>query len=373
MIGWIALMTLLPLLGCGSVLYLAGRVMKFSPLRALGERSRWGARALAMGLVLVPLGIIWLMWGSMNAVIVLLHFAIFWLICDGVFRLFRGKKPASRRYWAGVAAALVSVSYLTVGFVQANHVWKKNYTVETDKAAGSFRVALIADSHMGTTFDGAGFRKKLEQIQAESPDILVIAGDFVDEDSTRADMLEACAALGDFETPYGVYFAFGNHDKGLYTPGRDFSGDDLVAALEENGVTVLQDESVVLDGRIALVGRKDASEELNFGGSRAGTGELLAGIDPALFTVVLDHQPREYDDQAAAGADLVLSGHTHGGQLFPLMQLMALTHLTGDERAYGTETRLGSTFVVTSGISDWAIQFKTGCRSEFVIIDIQGK
>lgn len=88
--------------------------------------------------------------------------------------------------------------------------------------------------------------------------------------------------------------------------------------------------------------------------------------------MVLDHQPREYDDQAA-GADLVLSGHTHGGQLFPLMQLMALTHLTGDERAYGTETRLGSTFVVTSGISDWAIQFKTGCRSEFVIIDIRGK
>ena len=361
------------LLGCGSVLYLAGRAMKFSPLRALGERSRWGARALALGLVLLPLGIVWLAWGSMNAVIVLLHLSIFWLICDGAFRLFRGKKPAPRRYWVGASAVLVTVSYLTVGYVQANHVWKTGYTVETQKAAGNFRVALIADSHLGTTFGGAGFREKLEQIQAEAPDILVISGDFVDEDSTRADLEIVCAALGEFETPYGVYFAFGNHDKGLYPPGRDFSGDDLVALLKENDVTVLQDESVVLDGRIALVGRMDASEELNFGGSRAGTGELLAGIDPALFTVVLDHQPREYDDQAAAGADLVLSGHTHGGQLFPLMQLMALTHLTGDERAYGTETRLGSTFVVTSGISDWAIQFKTGCRSEFVIIDIRGK
>lgn len=372
MLGWMMLMALL-LLGCGSVLYLAGRAMKFSPLRALGERSRWGARALALGLVLLPLGIVWLAWGSMNAAIVLLHLSIFWMICDGAFRLFRGKKPAPRRYWAGASAVLVTVSYLTVGYVQANHVWKTGYTVETQKAAGNFRVALIADSHLGTTFGGAGFREKLGQIQAEAPDILVIAGDFVDEDSTRADLEIVCAALGEFETPYGVYIAFGNHDKGLYTPGRDFSGDDLVALLEENSVTVLQDESVVLDGRIALVGRMDASEELNFGGSRAGTGELLAGIDPALFTVVLDHQPREYDDQAAAGADLVLSGHTHGGQLFPLMQLMALTRLTGDERAYGTETRLGSTFVVTSGISDGAIQFKTGCRSEFVNIDIREK
>ena len=259
MLGWMMLMALLLLLGCGSVLYLAGRAMKFSPLRALGERSRWDARALALGLVLLPLGIVWLAWGSMNAVIVLLHLSIFWLICDGAFRLFRGKKPAPRRYWAGASAVLVTVSYLTVGYVQANHVWKTGYTVETQKAAGNFRVALIADSHLGTTFGGAGFREKLGQIQAEAPDILVIAGDFVDEDSTRADLEIACAALGEFETPYGVYFAFGNHDKGLYPPGRDFSGDDLVALLKENGVTVLQDESVVLDGRIALVGRMDST------------------------------------------------------------------------------------------------------------------
>lgn len=87
---------------------------------------------------------------------------------------------------------------------------------------------------------------------------------------------------------------------------------------------------------------------------------------------MLDHQPHDYDAEAASGVDLVLSGHTHGGQLIPLVQLIRWFHLHGDDAVYGQERRGDTDFLVTSGISDWAILFKTGCRSEYVIIEIQG-
>ena len=99
--------------------------------------------------------------------------------------------------------------------------------------------------------------------------------------------------------------------------------------------------------------------------------ELTAGLDPEKFSIVLDHQPHDYDAQVAAGVDLVLSGHTHGGQLIPLNRMGEWLGL--DDKSYGMEKRGNTSFVVTSGISDWVIQFKTGCRSEYVVIDIQGQ
>ena len=83
--------------------------------------------------------------------------------------------------------------------------------------------------------------------------------------------------------------------------------------------------------------------------------ELTADLDPDKFSIVLDHQPQDYEAQAKAGVDLVLSGHTHGGQLFPLMTIENHTDLAPDDRVYGYEKRGSTNFIVTSGISDWAI------------------
>ena len=343
--------------------------------------------------VLLPLGVCFALWGAMNALIILLHLALFGLLADLVCRVIgKLRKKRFARNYAGLAALLLTVAYLGVGWYQASHVWRTAYTVTTGKAVGQLRVGLIADSHLGTTFDGAGFAAHMKTLQAEKPDVVVVAGDFVDERSSRADMVAACKALGGLETPYGVYFVFGNHDKGNYSgghagqtpegirkagkrsglmPDRDFTAEDLVNELEANGVTVLQDETVLLDDRFYLIGRQDASEETENRGGRASMQELTQGLDEQYYSIVLDHQPHDYDGEAASGVDLVLSGHTHGGQLIPLVQLIDWFGF-GDDNVYGLERRADTDFVVTSGISDWAISFKTGCRSEYVIVDIQG-
>lgn len=354
--------------------FLIYSVRKFRFVSALSHGSKAASWLISAAVLLLPSAIIWAVWGYMNAIIVLLHLAVFWGIAALIqWAVQKRRKKPFRRYYAGIIAVLITVLYLGVGFVQANHVWQTDYAVTTTKNVGSLRVALLADSHVGTTFDGEGLAVHIARIQEQQPDVVVIAGDFVDEDTSKEDMVAACQALNQLDTPYGVYYVFGNHDKGLYANGqRGYDGDDLIAELQKNGVTVLQDESVLIDNRFYLVGRQDASEETDFGGSRAKISDLTKNLDDDTYTIVLDHQPNDYDAEAESKADLVLSGHTHGGQMIPLMQFMRWFHI-GDDNVYGLERRGNTDFIVTSGISDWAIQFKTGCWSEYVIIDIQGR
>ena len=97
--------------------------------------------------------------------------------------------------------------------------------------------------------------------------------------------------------------------------------------------------------------------------------QLTEALDKNKFSVVLDHQPNDYANQADSRVDLVLSGHTHGGQLFPLNRVGEW--IGANDKVYGYERRYLTDFIVTSGISDWTIKFKTGTKSEIVVIDVK--
>lgn len=371
---WILISALALLCTGGCFFYIANRLSRLTFFEALAGGKRWRRVLLGIGLTLLLALVLSLTMGYINAIICFIHLAVFWLIIEGAARLIC---RISRRGWgriartaAGCAAILFTAVYLAAGWMQAYRVWETDYAFVTQKEVGTLRIVQISDSHVGTTFDGDGFAKAIAPIDALEPDVVVVTGDFVDDDTTKENMIRSCEALGALHTKYGVYFVFGNHDKGYYAAShRGYTGDDLIAELEKNGVTVLQDESVLIDDRFYLIGRQDRSEENERGNGRASMAELVSGLDTDKYMVVLDHQPCDYDAQAESGVDLVLSGHTHGGQLIPLDLLNPL--LSENDRVYGTETRGSSNFIVSSGISDWAIRFKTGCRSEYVVIDIE--
>lgn len=361
-------------LAVGSVLgivYLGSRFAKFQMVRKVTKGKK--ILGFLMGLVLV-LAIAFATraaLGAINAAITILHLMVFWLLCDCIGWIAEKKRGQKfRRYYAGISAIGITAAYLACGWFLANHVWATRYALETDKQVGNLRIVLFADSHVGNTFSGEGFSRWVEKMQAENPDIVVIAGDYVDDDTSKEDMVAACEALGTLETTYGVYYVFGNHDRGYYGPAyRGYSGADLVAELEKNDVTVLQDETVLLGEDFYLIGRQDRSQD-QMGMPRATMEELTADLDSDRYSIVLDHQPHDYEAQAASGVNLVLSGHTHGGQLFPFHRMGEWLGM--DDKSYGCERRGGTDFIVTSGISDWAIQFKTGCKSEYVVVDVQG-
>ena len=356
---------------CG-LLYLGNHISKFSLIAKLGRGKEWRSWLAGFAIVAAVFGL--LAWGLnlMNAVVCLLHFVCIWLLCDLVFAVIkRIRKKDFAHYYAGTAAVVLSLGTLLAGWYLDHHVSAVFYTIETEKDVPELRIIQFADSHIGTTFSGKDFAKHVAAMQAHNPDAVVIVGDFVDDGTTRAEMEAATAALKQFVTPQGVYFVFGNHDKGYHNPAlRGFTGSDLVRELKANNVTVLQDENVLLQNAFYIIGRNDSSEFMR-GGRRESMQQLTKDLDRSKFAVVLDHQPNDYQNQAQSGVDLVLSGHTHGGQLFPLNKVGEW--IGANDRTYGHERRGLTDFIVTSGISDWALKFKTGTKSEFVVIDIKKK
>ena len=323
----------------GILWYLVFCVHRFGLLQRLKARRPVLSWLIAIGCVSL-LGL-FALYNIPTLLIVVVHLALAFLLTNLIGRIAkRCKRPLSADLCGAAAIALTAEKPL----------------------ARDLRIVAIADSHLGITLNGARFTAEMQRIDALEPDLVVVVGDFVDDDSDRDDILAACRALGSLKTTYGVYFVFGNHDTGYFS-GRDFSTDDLMNALDENHVTVLRVESVLLDDSVYLIGRRDRSMP-----DRRSASELMADLDPSRYCIFLDHQPNDYENKAAAGADLVLSGHTHGGHIFPAGQIGLL--IGANDALYGLSQRGGTTFLVTSGISGWAIPIKTGSFSEFVVIDL---
>ncbi len=346
----------------GSV-YVVRRFHRFGFVRRIAEKSR----LLSWLVSLAPIAAALCLWfvNLYSVFIALAHLIVFWLLCDlagWIVRRVSGRRP--RRYRAGLAAIAITVIYLGCGWFCAHHVFRTYYSFDTEKDLGrdSLRIVLIADSHLGITLDGEDFAREMERVQSEQPDVVVIVGDYVDDDTRKEDMLRATEALGKLRTTYGVFYVSGNHDRGYFNH-RSFTARELRDALTESGVTVLEDECALLDGSVYVIGRKDRSTQ-----NRADMAALTAGLDETKYMILLDHQPNDYDNEAASPVDLVLSGHTHGGHMFPA-GLIGLA-LGANDSVYGVQERDGTTFVVTSGISGWGIPFKTGTYSEYVVIDI---
>lgn len=363
---WAMLFLILMLLCGAGAFYLAGRIKKLKAIEKLSQKSKKLGWAVSIGTVILLCVILGLIFGMFTAVVLVLHIILVWAVTDLI--AFIVKKLSKKELCAEIRAAATAVLliiYFSYGWYNAHNVIGTDYSVSTDKLTDDIKIAMIADSHMGVTLDGDAFAKALSEIQEQKPDLLFIVGDLVDDGSDKEDMISACEALGEFEATYGVYYVYGNHDKG-YSDSIAFTDEELRNELSANGVIILEDEVINIENELCIIGRKDRSDE-----DRQDISKLLAGIDSSMYTIVLDHQPNDYDAIEEAGADLVLSGHTHGGHIFPAGYVGLL--IGANDKVYGYERRSDTDFIVTSGISGWAIPFKTGCVSEYVIIEIDAE
>lgn len=340
--------------------YLSTRFRRFVWLERLAKFDKKRTKLFSYLAVLVL--ILPAFFRFLPTAVVILHLVVFWALSDLIGLLVqKWRKRIFLRYYQGAVAIVITAVYMLCAWVSSCYVHQTDYHLQTDKDIGSLRIVLLADSHLGDIMSGEDFADEMQKVQATNPDIVVIAGDFVDDDTSKKELDIACQALSRLKTTYGVYYVFGNHDKGFFA-SRDFSEDYLRQQLAENHVTILEDETVLLNDSIYLIGRQDRSTR------RASISELTAGLDPSKYTIVLNHQPNDYEAEAECMVDLVLSGHTHGGHIFPLG---IVGYVFGaNDQVYGLEQRGQTQFIVSSGISGWGIPFKTGAISEFVVIDI---
>ena len=300
-----------------------------------------------------------------NTVVVFLELTLTLLIFRHLAFIFKkvAKKELSYTLVFCIALAFTTI-YMGYGYYLAHHVYETKYEIKVEKNIGTtnFRIAQITDSHIGATMNGDKFISYMEEISSKNPDIVVVTGDFIDDDTSKEDMVKACSGLGKLKTKYGVYFVYGNHDRGYYD-NRGYETSDLEAELAKNGVIILKDETIDITDYITLIGREDNRVK-----TRKSMDSLLEHVDKAKYLIVLVHEPNDYDNEAKAQVDLVLSGHTHGGQIFPLGYVGLI--IGANDGFYGLEKRDNTNFIISSGIGDWAIKFKTGAISEYVIIDL---
>src|SRR5262245_20130515 len=184
------------------------------------------------------------------------------------------------------------------------------------RALDGFRIVQISDIHIGPVL-GRGFAAALtERVNALAPDLVAVTGDLVDGDVER--LRDEVAPFAALRGRHGVYFVTGNHD--VYS-----GGESWVGRVRELGIRVLRNERVAIGGAAGfdLAGVDDHRGDW-VRGSSEDLGAALAGRDPERALVLLAHDPGSFRRAARAGVDLQLSGHTHGGQIWPFNYLVRL-------------------------------------------------
>ena len=259
---------------------------------------------------------------------------------------------------AAAAAAVGTVGYGTYGVLRGPKV--KRVTVPLAKlprAAHGYRIAVVSDVHLGPVL-GRGFAQKVvDTINATQPDLIAVVGDLVD--GSVKDLGPAAAPLAQLRARHGSYFVTGNHEY--------FSGaEQWVEEVRRLGITPLENarrEMPYFD----LAGVNDVAGEDE--GQGPDFAKALGDRDTARACVLLAHQPVQIQDAVEHGVDLQLSGHTHGGQLWPgnLIASGANPTLAGLDR-YG-DTQL----YVSRGAGAWGPPTRVGAPSDITLIELASR
>lgn len=272
---------------------------------------------------------------------------------------------------SGIIAFAVTAAVMGYAYVNMHQVTVAGYTVQTNKPVREegYRIVFLSDLHFGTTMDAEKLQDYCEQMQQEQPDLVVLGGDIVDEKSSLQEVEEAFGALATISSTFGTYYVYGNHDKGRYSKTCDFTKTQLAKIIEDAGIVILEDDTVLLNDELSISGRWDRSDAAQAGRSRKASADLLKGAPETACHILADHQPRDMQENASAGYDLMLSGHTHAGQMWPVGLITEL--FDKGTVNYGQKSFGNMQLIVSSGIAGWGYPLRTGRHSEYAVISVE--
>jgi len=262
--------------------------------------------------------------------------------------------------------ALVSILVVSliviIGYINARNPIINKLEIKVQKKAGNLKelnIVMASDIHLGTIIGIERLNLIVEKINSLEPDIVLLAGDIVDEDIKPVIKNNLGESLKNIKSKYGVFGITGNHE---YIGGVD----EACEYLSEHNVNMLRDTVVRIEGSFYLAGREDKSIKQFTGRDRKSLNDILNEIDKTLPIIVMNHQPTQLDEAVENFADLHLSGHTHHGQLWPFGFITENIY----EISRGYLQKNQTHFFVSTGAGTWGPPIRLGNRPEIVNIKL---
>lgn len=228
-----------------------------------------------------------------------------------------------------------------------------------DPRVEGLRIALLSDVHLGPILGRSFTQRIVDLVNAENVDVVGIAGDLVDGDV--ADLADAAAPLAELRSTYGTFLVTGNHE--YYVGYRQW-----IEFVPKLGIRPLRNERVEIRHRGGVFDLAGINDATGYQWQDPGDiGKALAGRDPGRAVVLLAHQPIDFDDAVRHDVDLMLAGHTHGGQLSPF----ELAVILQQGAVAGLYQRENTKMYVTRGAGFWGPPVRVGAPPDITIVELR--
>jgi uncharacterized protein len=313
-------------------------------------------------------GLVWIGSYWLGAMV---YFVLFLLLIDILrmanyivpfFPSFITQNILTAKRWIGIIAAgiiLVSVIGMRLNAMYPR-IRTLDLSIQKQSPLKSLNVVMASDIHLGTIICRRHVERIVEKINSLHPDIVLFAGDVVDEDIQPVIRENLGDVLREIQSKYGVYAITGNHE---YIGGVE----PACKYLSAHGMVMMRDSTATIDGAFTVVGREDISSRQFYGRQRKSLSELLTGVDTTLPIIMMDHQPFHLNDAVEHGIDLQLSGHTHNGQLWPFNYIADAVY----ELSWGYSKKGNTQYYVSCGVGTWGPPMRSGNSPEIVNLKIQ--
>ena len=251
----------------------------------------------------------------------------------------------------------ITFCLLTYGYWNYRHPDVERVDINLEKPLKEpLRIVAVSDVHLGYGTNKKALKRYVNLINEQQPDIVLIAGDLIDNSIKPVREQQMQEELREINAPKGVYMVMGNHE---YISGAE----ECEKFISTARINLLRDNIVQLSNGVQIIGCDDRHNH-----RRKSLEQLVAECDNEKPMIMLDHQPYNLAQTDSLKIDLQFSGHTHHGQVFPLNLLTDYIY----EQSHGYRQWSYSHIIVSSGLSLWGPPFRIGTDSNIYVITISG-
>lgn len=303
----------------------------------------------------------WLGYGTFAAVSYLFLFQVSLLFAELAARFLAPGLLGFFRSWRALCLAFgLTALVLAYGSWELCNVRVLSRQMVSDKVARPVRMVAASDLHLGVMFSAERMDALVRLIRAQNPDLLLLVGDVVNDHPASLEPL--AARLAEIRPRLGTWGVFGNHER--------YEGDGASARVFQwAGARVLRNEAVSLPGAgIQILGVEDPGRAADVAGEiEQEIRSLAPQLDPALFRVLMNHRPVAWREAALPlGIELMLSGHTHRGQVFPFYLVVSAFH----EFMGGFHQEDGKVLGVSAGAGFWGPPLRVLAPPDILVVDV---